>query len=523
MNTPKSLLHALLFSLLFLGISAHLTAQFGCTDPLACNFDPTAIIDDGSCIYEACNQDIDGDGIPDEIDNCPFAFNPFQEDFNLDGIGDACSDLDQDGLSDAMEMQFQSDPFSPDTDGDFWSDLQEVQQGTDPTLFDSEIPCFDSYIPGMTAIPGPYPQIPVDLNEMHLQGIPSGYNIFVIPPQPVVADPCELYTLIQPGPSSDPNSYFGIEFYEDGPYLVVAEPTIDTFEVLHFLFIVETNASGTCSLVGIATAFPCPPADVTIVSNELDTLHNWGADGIVVSSAAEAAQKICDAYAANGDQPVSVVVDAHGNSGLIQIGGTTITLANLTDFTDLVQGKISSLTLLSCCTASGQEGKELLCSLEILLGCNVTSYTGAVWANQSTDNPKWWAEGDLYSWDQNEDLDGDGISDWLELTETNTNPFSADSDNDGVDDDVEIANGTDPNNADSDGDGLTDGEEDALGYNPHEADSDGDGCPDILEALGLCDLLADPCPGDLNNDCAIDTADLLIFLTHFGTMCEDWQ
>jgi hypothetical protein len=35
-------------------------------------------------------RDSDGDGVPDELDNCPFVFNPRQEDTGVIGIGDAC-------------------------------------------------------------------------------------------------------------------------------------------------------------------------------------------------------------------------------------------------------------------------------------------------------------------------------------------------------------------------------------------------------------------------------------------------
>ncbi|MBN2785356.1 MAG: hypothetical protein JXR25_11050 [Pontiellaceae bacterium] len=60
------------------------------------------------------------------------------------------------------------------------------------------------------------------------------------------------------------------------------------------------------------------------------------------------------------------------------------------------------------------------------------------------------------------DTDDDGIPDAREKYIFKTDPNLADTDGDGVNDGVEIANGTDPLQADSDGDGLHDGIEDAL-------------------------------------------------------------
>jgi len=61
------------------------------------------------CYNDACRMDKDGDGIPDEIDNCPEVSNVSQADTDIDWIGDACDncpsvynsdqeDLDKDGI-----------------------------------------------------------------------------------------------------------------------------------------------------------------------------------------------------------------------------------------------------------------------------------------------------------------------------------------------------------------------------------------------------------------------------------------
>jgi len=78
--------------------------------------------------------DLDGDGVPNATDNCPFTANPGQEDTDNDAIGDACDncpgvfnpwqiDTDHDGVGDDCDNCVTvSNPNQTDTDSDTWGD-----------------------------------------------------------------------------------------------------------------------------------------------------------------------------------------------------------------------------------------------------------------------------------------------------------------------------------------------------------------------------------------------------------------
>ncbi len=100
---------------------------------------------DGDGEGDACDPDDDGDEVPDEADRCPLVADPDQADLDDDGEGDACDpDDDGDGLPDGLDRcprlaaednrdtdgDGQGDACDPDDDGDGVCDSGEDVEGT---------------------------------------------------------------------------------------------------------------------------------------------------------------------------------------------------------------------------------------------------------------------------------------------------------------------------------------------------------------------------------------------------------
>ncbi|NHJ49925.1 MAG: hypothetical protein FK733_19185 [Asgard group archaeon] len=152
------------------------------------------------------------------------------------------------------------------------------------------------------------------------------------------------------------------------------------------------------------------------------------------------------------------------------------------------------------------------------------------------------------------DSDSDGLSDYIELTTTNTDRFNNDTDRDGLDDgeevntyftdpldidtdgDIytdydEVNNGSDPLNpsdtpVDTDNDGLSDGYESIIGTNPSSNDSDSDG---LLDGEEFVVYSTDPLDSDSDDDLLLDGEEVNNYLTDpldpdsDDDLIDDWE
>ncbi len=106
---------------------------------------------DGDGTGDACDPltDTDGDGIADNVDNCPAVANPGQQDVDGDGRGDACdslTDSDGDGVSDSADnCPTIANPGQQDSDGDSDGDVCDVDDDNDGLTDDAEVNTYSTY------------------------------------------------------------------------------------------------------------------------------------------------------------------------------------------------------------------------------------------------------------------------------------------------------------------------------------------------------------------------------------------
>jgi len=94
-----------------------------------------------------------------------------------------------------------------------------------------------------------------------------------------------------------------------------------------------------------------------------------------------------------------------------------------------------------------------------------------------------------------QDSDGDGLSNVVEL-DLGTDPYDADTNDDGIPDGAAVAAGRDPVSVDLDGDGLSNADEVRFGTDMLNPDSDGDGVVDGLDVFPLDPSRSAPATAD---------------------------
>lgn len=169
-------------------------------------------------INAACGpQDTDGDGILDNVDNCPYIANPNQEDNDGDGEGDVCdTDDDDDGTSDDDEMACGSDPMNANSTCEVCdgvdNDLDnEIDEGFDDTDNDGVADCVD---------PCPLDPNNASADTWYKDADDDGYTdgnsiASCVQPGPEYKLSSELNSLLTDCDDSDANEHPGQTWYKD--------------------------------------------------------------------------------------------------------------------------------------------------------------------------------------------------------------------------------------------------------------------------------------------------------------------
>lgn len=144
-------------------------------------------------VADATSADLDGDGVPDTIDNCIFVPNADQTDTDGDGVGDACDlcpanasanhDEDGDGIGDECDVCPGFPNYQLDTSGDGVGDACKPSPALvmKRVLFDPFVTLDDAWTAGMT----PWHEVrdsvapisslgPADLGLQHAATVLSG-------------------------------------------------------------------------------------------------------------------------------------------------------------------------------------------------------------------------------------------------------------------------------------------------------------------------------------------------------------
>lgn len=394
-------------------------------------------------------RDSDEDGISDR-DELKSGFNPYN-------ANDADLDSDNDGLTNVKEAEYGTLPRTPDTDGDGVTDGKEVQAGSSPTVVDA------SYFVDVPYTDSLYKK----LFEFVQLGIINGY-----------IEKDGLY-------------------FRPNQRLTRAEYT----KILLAMMCIEPRES----------AFQSPPVfnDIPFVSQDLPWYYPITKEsylqGFIYGYLGERAASGLTPFKPNQSisraEGVKIILEALEELGAMDLSSLSAGEPWYEPYMEVALDLNPHLT-----SETGGEGEHFIVTAEEALNPNtpLSRYDFMVMTGRVLSAVNCFAE---------QDRDGDGLSDYDEVTVYFTDPLNPDTDGGGIWDGVEISTGTNPNDRhddDSDRDGLVNADETPVyRTDPAMPDTDGDGVLDGQEILRGTDPTVADAPVPSTEDERVFTDDEL--------------
>jgi hypothetical protein len=424
------------------------------------------------------SADTDGDGIDDEVDNdnCPTTPNFRQADFDSDGMGDKCDeDIDGDGVANDLDAFPFDTARSADTDGDGIDNAYDNCVSTSNFLQadldqDSIGDKCDDDIDGDGVLNGS-DAFPLDAAEsVDTDGDGIGNNADTDDDGDGVADPEDAFPLDKTESVDTDGDGTGnnTDTDDDGDGVADAQ---DAFP-LDGSESVDTDGDGIGNnadtdddgdgVADASDAFPLNSAE------SVDTDGDGTGNNADTDDDGDGVADAQDAFPLDGNETADIDGDGTGNN------------ADLDDDNDGVVDAEDAFPL-DAAESVDTDGDGN--------GNNAD-------ADDDNDGLTDTEEASRGTNPLIADTDNDGLSDGVEVNTYGTNPLKADSDGDGITDAGEVVAGTNPNKADTDSDGLSDSEELNGVTDPTVADTDGDGLIDGNEIIAETDPLNPDSDGD---------------------------
>ena len=224
------------------------------------------------------------------------------------------------------------------------------------------------------------------------------------------------------------------------------------------------------------------PAAASAAANYLITASNSGGStsfSLVIAVTAATATDFTISGTVTGLHGAGLVLRNNGGNDLTVAASGTVTFSShlATGEAYAVAVKIQPVLPGQLCTVTNGSGTVGTANVtNVAIDC-----VGSTFADTDRDGLTDEVEASLGTDPTRVDSDGDTLGDGEEVLLRRSDPLQTDTDGEGVRDNDEVANGTDPNYYDTDGDEL----DDEVDPNPWRVDGDGDGLPDFDDPFPL--------------------------------------